>query len=241
MKIVSFFIALLLMTKLFAADLVVTTGLSIPPYIIKESNSGIELDIVREALTLRGYKISNIIYATNRRVKRLLINKVVDMAINVQPNLEGIYYSDTIIEFKNVAITLKNKNITLKNIDELKGKKVLAFQNANKFLGPEFFNYASKSLDYIEIINQIAQVNHLYKNRTDVAIADKYVFLYYKNIYEKKNDKKFEVDFFDILPSSPRRAGFLTKQIRDDFNAGLKQLKRSSLFDTLIKKYNFMD
>jgi polar amino acid transport system substrate-binding protein len=40
-----------------AGELKVAIGLSLPPYVISESNSGFELDLVREALAKAGYAI----------------------------------------------------------------------------------------------------------------------------------------------------------------------------------------
>ena len=66
-----------------------------------------------------------------------------------------------------------------KTIDDLIGKKVLGFQNASKFVGKEFSNFTKNNKKYSEVIQQVAQVNHLYKKNFDVIISDKLIFIYY--------------------------------------------------------------
>ena len=53
-------IAVLLFTLFIAAtahakDVTLVAGLSLPPYIIQDSNSGMEYDIIKEALASKGY------------------------------------------------------------------------------------------------------------------------------------------------------------------------------------------
>ena len=227
--------------ELFSNELTLATGLSIPPYVIKETHSGIELDIVKEVLKLRGYNIDTILYVTNKRIHKLLLEKSIDFALNVPPNIKNIYYSNVIIEFKNVAIALNKNHFKINTLNDLVGKRVIAFQNANKFLGKEFHYFSLENKNYNELINQVAQVEHLYKSRADVVISDKYIFLYYKNKNIKRYDKTLKLDFFDILPSSPRRAVFLSEEIRNEFNKGLVELKKNGGYLQLMQKYNFKD
>ncbi|MBC8176372.1 MAG: hypothetical protein H8E19_03130, partial [Deltaproteobacteria bacterium] len=65
-------------------ELTLAVGLAIPPYNIPETKSGIELDIVREALKDRGYTIKPK-YVPFARVKKELKDKTVDGALTINP------------------------------------------------------------------------------------------------------------------------------------------------------------
>lgn len=220
-----------------AQDLKIAVGLSIPPYIIKKDNSGFQLDLIQEVFKSKGYRIEKLVYASNKRITKLLENKEVDAAVNLQPNLNKIFYSDEIANFYNVAIALKKRDIQIDSIFDLHYKRVYAFQNAYKFLGPEFAEYAHNNRLYSETIHQTSQIKHLVEWRVDVAIADKHVFMYFlKNNFENLNEDMF--NFFDIFPDSPRYIGFVNQKIQKEFNDGLQSFKLTTSYKELIKKYN---
>ena len=224
-----------------AKELALATSLSIPPYILKDSNSGIQLEIVKEALKVKGYEIREMVYASNKRVQKMFEQNKVDGIINLASNLPNVFYSDTIIEYENVAIALKKHNFKINNIDDLKDKNVLAFQNANKFLTADFSAMAKKNRRYKEVINQIAQVHNLYKERTEVIVMGKRIFLYFRNQAKLKQSKTIglsnPITIYKIFPPTPRRMGFHTQQLRDEFNNGLKQIKISGKYQNLVDKY----
>lgn len=239
MKIKYILLTLLLSISFsFAMKIKVAAGLSVAPYIIRDNDSGIEMDIVRESLKLSGHEIGSIIYASNKRVENLISNGIVHMGLNIPPNLKNVYYSDVIINFHNVAISLKKNNLEIKNINDLYGKRVLAFQNASKFFGEEYKKFTRTSKKYKETVNQVSQVEQLYKNRTDVIISDIYVFLYYSDLLKNFYDNTAKLVYSEILPSSPRFAAFTDKKLRDEFNLGLRKFKNSNAHKDLIKKYN---
>ncbi len=226
-------------TSAQAKELIVATSLSIPPYIIKDSNSGIQLEIVREALKINGHIIKEMKYASNLRVLHLLLSGRVNAVINLTSNITHVFYSDTVIEYENVAIALKKNNFKINKVADLEDKHVLAFQSAHNFLTPEFTNMAQTNKNYKEIIHQVAQVHHLYLGRAEVVVMGKRIFKYYQNQVKGKGklDMSEPVIYYNIFPLTPRRMGFRDEKIRDDFNSGLKKLKTSGKYQQLIDKY----
>lgn len=229
---------LLFSLSLTAKELRVAVGLSIPPYVIKENNSGFEMELIRAVLKQKEHQIKNILYASNKRITKLLKNRQVDMAINLQPHLKDVYYTDVIIEFNNAAITLKSRDITIKSIFDLHYKRVESFQNAHNFLGKEFASYALNNPLYEEILHQEAQMIHLINKKIDVVIADKNIFLYYVQKNHGQTYQKEDFNFFEIFSKSPRYAGFLDAVLQKDFNEALRAFKQTKEYQLLLKKYH---
>ncbi len=44
-----------LKTSVFAENVITAIGLALPPYVLQETNSGIEMDIVKEALAYKNH------------------------------------------------------------------------------------------------------------------------------------------------------------------------------------------
>jgi len=211
-------------------------GLALPPYNIPETNSGMELEIVREALKLKGYDIVPK-YVPFARVKRELKNHTVDGALTITPD-SGIeaFYSDRHIICQNVAVSLKKNNFNIRSIPDLKDKSVLAFQDATIYLGRDFAAMAGQNTDYREIAKQQLQINLLYSNRVDTVVLDENIF-YYHRMKNDMVDISQPIDIWRIFPPSPFNVAFIDKTVRDDFNEGLKELRESGRYDEIVQKY----
>lgn len=217
-------------------ELTLAIGLALPPYNIPEANSGMELDIVREALQMKGYAIKPK-YVPFARVKRELKNHEVDGALTINPD-SGIeaFYSDEHIVCENVVISLKENNFNIKNVNDLSDKSVLAFQDATIYLGKDFASMAKGNAQYREIAKQQLQVNLLYTNRVNTVVLDKNIFYYHRK-YNNKVDISQPIDIWRIFSPTPFRVAFIDKKVRDAFNEGLKQLRDTGRYDEIMKKY----
>ena len=217
-----------------AKEVRLVVGLSLPPYIIPETRSGMEHDIVKEALAGKGYFLT-LEFVPFGRV-------VVDyqkydgaVTVNEATGLKG-YFSDVVICYQNYAITLKDKNFVINTLDDLYGKRVVAFQNAIKYLGPEYKEAVASISDYIEHDQQIVQVKMLYSGRTDVVISDINIFRYYRKKVTGMDTRPAPA-FHEIFPPTPYKVVFNDPQIRDDFNKGLSELKSSGRYQQIIDGY----
>lgn len=245
MKFIKSFIALTIVcaTAFAQADpalgqkgLTLAVGLSIPPYNIPETNSGIELDIVREALKIKGYAIKPKYVPFARRNKEL-INRQVDgvLTINTDSGIDA-FYSEEHLVCKNVVVTLKEKNLSIKSIQDLKDKSVIAFQDATIYLGKDFVSMAKGNPNYREVPNQDIQINLIYSARVDAIVLDKYIFYYHRK-YNKRVDTSKPITFHNVFKPTPYRVAFIDKKVRDDFNEGLTILRRTGRYDQIVEKY----
>ena len=223
-------------------ELTFAVGLALAPYNIPKQSSGpkqkcgIETDIVREALEMKGYRINTKYVPFARRIREVLGGEV-DGVLTVNENSGiDVFLSDEHIVCENVAISLKKNKFNIQKIIDLKDKSILTFQDAGKYLGKDFAAAAAASPDYREISKQQLQINLLYGDRVDVIVLDKNIFYYHR----KQNtmvDTTQPIDIWYIFPMIPFRVGFVDKKVRDDFNEGLKQLRRSGRYDDIINQY----
>ncbi len=217
-------------------ELTFAVGLALAPYNIPEKNCGIEMDIVREALEMKGYRVKTKYVPFARRIREIAEGEV-DGVLTVNENSGlDIFLSDPHIACDNVAVSLKKNNFKIEKIGDLKGKSILTFQNAKKYLGKEFVAAADASPDYREISKQELQINLLYGNRVDVIVLDKNIFYYHRK-RNKMVDISQPIDMWYIFPKVLFRVGFVDKKVRDNFNDGLKQLYSSGRYDEIINKY----
>lgn len=216
--------------------LTLAVGLALPPYNIQETDSGMELDIVREALARKGYTVKPK-FVPFARVKRELIGKTVDGALTITPDFGIVaFYSDEHIVCQNVVVSLKKRQFDIRNISDLKDKSIVAFQDATTYLGKAFADMAKENPEYREMADQNLQINLLYSDRIDTIVLDKNIFQYHRK-HNDRVDTTQPVDIWHIFDPSPFRVAFIDKQVRDDFNEGLKQLRETGRYDEIVSKY----
>lgn len=223
--------------SVYAQNIRVAVGLALPPYVLQGTDSGIELDIAREALALKGHTIIPV-YLPLARVGRSLDSRSVDAALTMDESagLNNVYLSDSHITYQNVAISLKARAIQLNEVADLGGYSVFAFQNATRYLGEEFAAMAANSRHYFEKANQATQIKMLFSERIDIIVLDINIFNYFRQ-NESNIDTSEPVVLHQIFPPNLYKVGFLDADLRDQFNEGLAELKRTGRYEDIIGSY----
>ncbi|MFC3149923.1 substrate-binding periplasmic protein [Litoribrevibacter euphylliae] len=224
-------------SSLFADHLKLAVGLALPPYVIADNDSGMELDIVREALRLSGHT-SEPVYLPFGRVPKSVEEGASDAALTVTESsgLNNVHYSDSHITYQNVAVSLAVNKFPINSVADLSSRSVIAFQDATKYLGGQFANMASSNKRYSEKAKQSKQITMLFAERVESVVMDINIFKYFRAAEQKvKTDS--DVTIHEIFEPSHYKVGFRRQQHRDDFNKGLKQLKESGQYEAILKKY----
>ncbi len=223
--------------------LTIGVSFAIPPYVIKEIDQGIELEILREAFYVTDHSV-NIKYLPLARTFTQLKSGKVDGVINIKKGmLENVYYSDEVITFQNCAISLAKKGYPdFKELSFLKGKHIIAFQRATAILGEKLANIAFGNEKYEEVAEQDRQVIRLFLDRSaDFIIMEKQIFNYYrKKVLLDKiigHKSKLPVKFHFLFPPTHYRFAFKNKKVRDAFNHGLRTIRSNQKYSQIIKKY----
>jgi hypothetical protein len=103
-----------------AETLTVSISLDIPPYVIKSASEGLEVDIVRGALSGQQLSFVQMPYAD---LQTAIQQKKADVSIGVQPTDKSVFYSHSLIAFVNLAIAKKSDHLKIDSIAALKGHK----------------------------------------------------------------------------------------------------------------------
>lgn len=224
-----------------AAEVSMAFGEKIPPFCFPETNSGIEVEVIRDALAYRGHVLRPH-YLPFVRIPLAFKAGDVDAAmtdLGEDMAKSGAYYGDPAVFYDNVFISLKERNLVIKKPGDLKGLSVISFAGAAKRY-PEWLDDVKKAGRYVEQNDQALQVLTLQHGRYDLVLSDRNIFKYFtlqlklnKSLVQKPT---VEHPFVKFNPMDYRPV-FRDAKVRDDFNAGLKQLKDSGRFAAIYRKY----
>jgi len=239
MTVLLFF--LIQVNAVHSANVTMSFGEKIPPFCFPETNSGLELDVIGEALAYRGHKLIPSYYPLARipiAFKQKLVNATMtDLGEDL--TTYGGHYGDPAVWYDNVLITLKEKNLTINKPEDLKDLSVISFQGALKRY-PKWLNPVKAAGNYYELNDQKLQVLTLNKGRYDVVLSDRNIFKYFS--LQLKRTAKFSSKpiiehKFIKLDLNNYRPVFRDAAIRDDFNLGLKQLKDNGRYQEIYDHY----
>jgi len=224
-----------------AADVTMAFGEKIPPFCFPATDSGIEIEIIREALAFRGHSLKPV-YFPFARIPYAFKSGGVDAAMSDLGEDMGMvkaYYGDPAVFYDNVFITLKERHLAIHEPRDLHGLTVVAFPGALKRY-PAWLAGVKKEGGYFEQNNQSLQVLTLAAGRYDVVLSDRYIFRYFSNLLRNNQSvrlKPVQVHSFVKFNPMDYRPVFRDETIRNDFNAGLKQLKKTGRVEAIYKKY----
>ena len=228
-------------TFLSAAEVRVAFGEKIPPFCFPATDSGIEVEVIGEALAFRGHVLKPEYYPFARIPVAFLAHNVDAAMTDLGRNMEseGGLYGDPAVFYDNVFITLKERNITINKPEDLQGLSVIAFSGAAKRY-PEWLQHVQDSNLYYEQNNQALQALTLDRQHYDVVLSDRNIFKYFTlHLRREKgfDPKPVEEQHFVELNPMDYRPVFWDEHIRDDFNAGLKHLKETGRYQEIYDKY----
>ena len=221
-----------------AAELRVVFSQYTPPYVF-EHGEGIVVDIVRKALGRHGHEVEPVLLPIGRGFLMFAQGKVDGTAIIKRNSGLEAHYSEPFMQYNNKVITLRERDLAIDELADLKGKRLIAFQNAHKYLGEAFGRIVAGNPGYKEMGNQKTQALMLLKGRVDAVIMDEAIFRYYRQqlIHEGRVTGEQALASFDLFPPTKYRCAFVDPAIRDDFNAGLRAIRADGTYDAIFERY----
>ncbi|ABV37472.1 Signal transduction histidine kinase-like protein [Shewanella sediminis HAW-EB3] len=245
------FLLLLCITSAFcnAETIKVGFGYGKPPFVFASTPEGqseprgIEVDIMREALALRGHDLEVHYFSNNNLVEQLRQGNI-DAATTIPSEQNSsVYYSNQVIYFWNYAVTQPEDRTTLSSIDELKSRKVLSWQGASKDLGKSFEQAIPQMNFYREVEDQSEQVLLFLQKKADTLVIDWSIFSYWARYFGYEPERYNQYNIFG--GKTWFSVGFSDKSLRDDFSQGLSQLKSNGqyqkIYDRLWSASNLED
>mgnify|MGYP000701024708 CR=1 FL=1 len=241
MKILFFLIFILFASLSFSDEITMAFGESIPPFSFPESNTGIELEIISEALAFHKHTLTPIYYPLARVPIAFKQKKTMAAMTDLGQDMGkiGAFYGDSAVVYNNVFITLKEKQLLIKKPEDLENLSVISFQGALKRY-PRWLEPVKKAKRYHEQHNQLIQVLVLNKKRLDVVLSDISIFKYYSILAEKEYGEKlkeFQIHHFVEPKPNDYRPVFWSESIRDNFNDGIAYLKQTGRYQAIYDKY----
>lgn len=222
-----------------AHDITVAFGESLEPYVIPASASGIEVDIIREALQ-HGKLGLKPVFLAQKRIPFALGNRQIDAVATMLPDfgVKGAY-SEPYITYQDKAITLAARNLVLDSVADLGRYRVVGFPLASQYLGASFHQLTAQHPEYSETGNQLDQNRLLYRGSIDVVVADVRIFNYMNQRMQSEFGEPVRtVRYHALFPNLQYHVLFRSSTLRDSFNAGLRQLQRSGRYRQIIDKYD---
>jgi len=236
-------IALMLLHSIaaFADEVAMAFDDRIPPYCFPETNSGIAVEVIREALAYRGHVLKPLYYPVARVPAAFKAGQVDAAMSDMGEDLSaaGGYYGDSAVRYENVFITLKSRHIEIRKPADLQSLSVIAYPGA-LLRYPEWLTAVQAAGNYREQNDQSTQVLTLNEGRYDVVLSDRGIFKYFTLKLQREKGlvpKPTQAQVFVAQQSRDYRTVFRNPTIRDDFNAGLQHEKDSGRYRAIYDKY----
>ncbi|WP_199181107.1 substrate-binding periplasmic protein [Chromobacterium alticapitis] len=224
-----------------AEPIIMSFGEKIPPFVFPETDSGIELEVIGEALAYRGHQLQPRYFAFARVPMAFKAHQVdaamTDLGEDLRPY--GGFYGDPAVLYDNVLITLKERRLTIHSPADLRGLSVIAFQGAAKRY-PDWLSGVQSAGQYFEQNNQELQVLTLDAGHYDVVLCDRNIYRYFALQVEREQHRPLKpVEYHAFVKLNPLnyRPIFRSEKIRDDFNAGLRHLKDNGRYQAIYAHY----
>jgi polar amino acid transport system substrate-binding protein len=224
-----------------ADNLKVAASWAKPPYIIPKTHSGFEIELMTDVFKDLDHEVS-FLYMPYDQTVDMLQRKQVDVTLTLN-NLSGIapqYLSDVYVFYQNVALSLKSKDLPIQGIQDLSKYSVVGFQSASNVLGTEFAAMVESNKLYIEMADQIGQLELLLDEQVDVIIVDLNVF-HYLSLELTNSDQTEKVMAHSFFAPNRYSAGFKDLTLKQEFNQALGKYVSSGRYEVLRAKYNFKD
>jgi len=223
-----------------AAEVNMAFGEKIPPFCFPATNSGIELEIIGEALAYKGHRLRPR-YFPFARVPVSFRDRTVDAAMSdLGQDLApfGGHYGEPAVFYDNVLIALRSRQLKINRPADLAGLSVVSFAGAVRRY-PDWLEPVRQAGRYTEINDQAVQVKTLMRGRYDLVLSDRNIFRYFALQLKKEGAELQPVDEIAFVKLNPQdyRPVFRDPQVRDDFNQGLRQLKESGRYQAIYDKY----
>ena len=240
-RVVLCLLTLLWMPLTHGVEVSMAFGEKIPPFCFPETNSGIELDVMREALAFRGHVLKPHYFSFARIPVAFKAHDVDAAMTDLGEDMLawGAFYGDPAVFYDNVFISLKERKLVIRKPEDLRGLSVLSFPGGAKRY-PDWLDEVRRAGRYFEQNDQALQVLTLERGRYDIVLSDRNIFKYFTamlSLNKTFHAKPIQETVFVKFNPMDYRPVFRDAKIRDDFNAGLKNLKDSGRFNAIYKKY----
>ncbi|NRB37723.1 MAG: transporter substrate-binding domain-containing protein [Pseudomonadales bacterium] len=207
-----------------------------PPYMIKEGSRGIDLDITRAALKQAGYSM-DVQFMTLEKAFVALHKGQLDATVPIfSGTQEKVFFSAPHVFYTPGVYSLSKNNLSIQSLADLKHYRIATFQGAKGYFGQEFAYIASAAVRYFEHSDMGKLVELLNKGAVDVVVLDYNIFYYYWSQKYGIHTQP-EVIYHPVMKPVTASVGFYNRKVRDDFDQGLKAIKKDGSYRKILNQY----
>lgn len=237
--LLTFMVVFYAWSPLHAEPLKIIFGISRPPFIIEEKQTGISFELAKVIFDRLGVSFSPS-FGPNKRMKLEILKSRVDVAVEVTPFNPTLFYSEKFISYRNFVVSRKADGIAMKDFTDLKGQSVCAWQDARAHIGERLTQAIGSFSSYREFSIQKDQVREWLIKRCDVILIDDTLLKWHmKELIGKLKNKNRNFDV--LLDYHPFPGGNITwfyvafrdRVLRDRFNGILAEIKKDGTYDRI--------
>ncbi len=214
---------------------------TIPPYIFPETDNGIEMDIIREALAFKGHTLKTR-YVPLARMPIAFSEGEVDAVMSdfgQDLTTIGGFYAEPAVIFDNSLFSLKKRDFLIEKPEDIAGLRIISFFGADKRF-PLWLAKPNEAGNFHETYKQKLQILTLFADRYDLVLSDRSIFYYFLSQLRKEGKitpQAISEHRVFVEKTRDYRPVFRNKKICDDFNEGLQQLKTSGRYQAIYDHY----
>lgn len=213
----------------------VATHADVVPLYMPDGRSGLEYDILHEALALEGLELYMEVLPVGRLVPALVEGRVDAITPYSDGEVAVGYLSDSHLSLHTVAVSHADYQYTITTVGDLTAHAVTGFAGASRLLGSDFAAMAAANSRYTEQGDQRAQVCSFFARRDRVIVLEQTVFAYYAQTGCNPDREAYTVH--PVFVPDVVGVVFADHCLRDRFNAGLEKLRRSGRYAAIMRHY----
>ena len=217
-------------------------GISMPPYVIAATDRGIAVDLFRAAMDQVGISV-NIEYDNNENIVSAFNEQALDAIFVANQDLApNAYISDLpLVVLHNQAVALKASDVQLEKIRDLRYYRLGAYRLATKLLPPPFAATSKRAVGYREYVQQIEQVEDLFRQDQQVLVIDSTIFRYYLSQLRRQSPSsqvyRQQYEYFDLFPKSRHFALFHNPDMKNAFDEGFAKIRENGRYERILRTY----
>ena len=193
---------------------------------------GIEYQIVSRIFKQAGINVEYELHGYSRLLKQFS-DKKLDCASPVAVDVQGAHYTEPYLPFEDVAISLQRAQLSINSINDLRGKRIVAYQQAQNVLG-EHFREAVAASNYIELAERELQLELLFSNRVDVVVGERRISQY----LAAKLAPEMLINTHHLFGEKYYPAACWRPEFTSLFNQGLTQLRQNGELADILRRFN---
>ena len=222
--------------------LLVGCSLSVPPYVIRQNDRGITLDLMRRSLANAGLGMQMHYDSNAANIDSFNQGKLDALCITNATATPSAYFSTLpLMSFHNVAISLESSKAELKRMADLSNYRVQGFSMASRLLPVEFAAAVQQSPAYVEQADQMEQVRALFLGETDVVVMEQTIFRYFLSQLRRADpdNRAYHATYryAELFEPTEYHAAFRSEHLRNRFDLGFRELQESGELQKIILSY----